>query len=83
MSYSLDIDKGASNFLDKLPKHISLRIIDKLEKLKDDPFRYLEHYEGDYYKLRIGDYRALIDIAFERKMIFVRILDKRGRIYKR
>ncbi|MEK6924670.1 MAG: hypothetical protein AABW71_00345 [Nanoarchaeota archaeon] len=47
-----------------------------------DPFRFLEHFEGEDYKLRIGDYRMLIDIDFKRKILFVRVFDKRGRIYK-
>lgn len=51
--------------------------------MKENPFHYLEHYEGEYYKLRIGDYRALLDIDFKLKIIWVRIIDKRGRIYKR
>ena len=83
MSYSAKIDKNAQDFLDKLPQNIALRIINKLEQIKENPFHFLEHYEGEYYKLRIGDYRALIDIDFQRKIIFVRIIDKRGRIYKR
>jgi len=41
----------------------------------------LEHYEGQGYKLRIGDYRALIDVDNQRKILFVRVFDKRGRIY--
>ncbi len=55
-----------------------------LEKLKcENPFHYLEHYEGkDYYKFRIGDYRALIDVDFQNKSLKVQVLDKRGRIYK-
>lgn len=83
MSYSIKIDKKAQIFLDKLPQNIAIRIIEKLEKTKDDPFHFLEHYEGEYYKLRIGNYRALLDIDFERKIILVRLIDKRGRIYKR
>ncbi len=79
----LKIDKNAQSFLDKLPQDISLRIINKLEKIKDNPFHFLEHYEGKYYKLRIGDYRVLIDIDSEKKILWVRIMDKRGRIYKR
>jgi len=69
-------------FLENLPKDIALRILEKFEQLKEDPFRYLEHYEGDYYKLRIGKYRALIDIDFQSKTLIVQVLDKRGRIYK-
>jgi len=83
MSYSVKIDINAEKFLNGLNEKESLRIINKFEQVKENPFRYLEHYEGRYYKLRIGDYRALIDIDFERKILFIRIIDKRGRIYKR
>ncbi len=82
MSYEIKLDQKVDKFLDKLPKDIALRIINKFKQLRENPFRYLEHFEGkDVYKLRIGDYRALIDI--EKMVLRVRILDKRGRIYKR
>lgn len=84
MSFEIILDSKADKFLDKLQKDIALRIINKLEQVKEDPFRYLEHYEGEYdYKLRIGDYRVLIDIDFTRRILFVRVIDKRGRVYKR
>jgi len=35
-----------------------------------------------YYKLRIGDYRALIDVDFDKGFLVVEVLDKRGRVYK-
>ena len=77
MNYSVKVDKKAQDFLDKLPQNISLRIINKLEQIKENPFHFLEHYEGEYYKLRIGDYRVLMDIDFQRKIIWIRIIDKR------
>jgi mRNA-degrading endonuclease RelE of RelBE toxin-antitoxin system len=43
----------------------------------------LEHYEGDLNKIRIGKLRALVDVDNSRKIIFVRVFDMRGRIYKR
>lgn len=46
-----------------------------------EPFRFLEHFEGNGYKFRIGDYRALIDVDFEKKILKVRVFDKRERIY--
>jgi len=75
----------AQNFLNKRDRHIAERIKKGLEKLKtENPFHYLEHYEGqDYYKFRIGDYRALIDIDFQNKIIKIQVLDNRGVIYKR
>ena len=71
-------------FLNSLDSNVRERIKNKLRELKEDPFRFLEHFEGsDYYKLRIGDYRALIDIDFKNKMLKVQILDHRGKIYKK
>jgi mRNA-degrading endonuclease RelE of RelBE toxin-antitoxin system len=66
-----------------LPKDIALRLTKKMCQLKENPFRYLKHFEGGGYKFRVGDYRALIDVDFTRKVLVVRVLDKRGRIYKR
>jgi mRNA interferase RelE/StbE len=83
MSFSIEWDENARDFLNKLPKNIAKRIFDKVESIKENPFRFLEHYEGEYYKLRIGDYRALIDINFNNNILTVQVLDKRGRIYKR
>lgn len=82
MSYSVEWDPKALKFLEKLPKNIAERILKKLDVIKENPFRYLEHYEGDYYKLRIGDYRALIDINLKNKTLIIQVFDKRGRIYK-
>ena len=82
MSFLFKLDRNAEKFLNKLPQKEALRIIEKLEQIQENPFRYFEHYEGNYYKLRVGDYRALIDVDFERKILWIRVLDKRGRIYK-
>jgi len=84
MSYSIEWDPKPFKFLNKLPKEVAMRILRKLDSVKENPFRYLEHYEGeDVYKLRIGDYRMLIDIDFENKILTIQVFDKRGRIYKR
>ena len=84
MSFSIEWDEKALSFLKKLPKEISERIFNKVESIKENPFHFLEHYEGeDFYKLRVGDYRALIDIDFENRIIKIQVFDHRKRIYKR
>lgn len=83
MIFGIEWDEKALKFLNNLQRHISERIVNKIDELKENPFRFIEHYEGKYYKLRIGDYRALLDIDFENKLIIVQFLDKRGRIYKK
>ena len=83
MNYKIELGPRAKKIIIKLPQDISLRIVKKLRQLEENPFRYLEHYEGNGYKFRIGDYRALIDINVENKILIVRVIDKRGRVYKR
>lgn len=82
MTYKIILSPSANKFLNNLPKEIALRIIKKLEHIKENPFRHLEHYEGKYYKIRIGDFRFLLDIDFKNKILLIEIFDKRGRIYK-
>ncbi len=82
MIWEIKFSNQATKFIRDLQEDIKQRIKDKFSEIAENPFHYLEHYEGDYHKIRIGDYRALIDIDFERKILFVRVFDKRGRIYK-
>ena len=84
MMFEVEYNSQSKKFLKNADKNLVERIIKKLEEVRENPFRYLEHYEGDKcHKLRIGDYRALIDVDSEKKILLVRVLDKRGRIYKR
>lgn len=78
------LSPDAQDFLNKTERQLSERIKKRLRKLKENPFYYLEHFEGhDYYKLRIGKYRALIDVDSKNKILRVRVIDHRSRIYKR
>ena len=81
MTYSIEWDESALDYLRKLQKDISERIINKVELLKDNPFRFLEYYEGRYYKLRIGDYRAVVDVIISMNKIIVIRIGHRKNIY--
>lgn len=81
MSYEIIWHPKSAKYIEKLPRDIAKRILDKFNEVLSDPFRYLEHFEGEGYKLRIGEYRAIIDIDLQSKILKVRIFDKRGRIY--
>ena len=81
MNLQIKFSKQATKFIRNLSENIKDRIKRKFKEVSKNPFRYLEHYEGDNcYKLRIGDFRALIDL--NKNMLFVRVFDKRERIYK-
>jgi len=84
MTYRVKLHPKVTKFLKKLDNHIEERIREKLHLLHHDPFHYLEHYESENcYKFRIGDYRTLIDINKQRKLVFVRVLNHRKNIYKK
>lgn len=84
MDYKVKLHPKVDKFLKKSEKQLGERIRNKLKLLKNEPFTYLEHYEGkDFYKLRIGEYRALVDVDKSRNVILVRHLEHRSRIYKR
>jgi len=83
MAFEIEWGKRAERTLSKFPKSIASRIAFKIDSIKSQPFRFLEHYEGeDIYKLRIGEYRALIDVNYTKKLLFVRIVGHRKNIYK-
>lgn len=84
MSYEVVYDPDAERQLDKLPKEVSRRIIKKMREVPEkeigiEPLK--EHHYG--YKVRVGDYRVLIDLEYNAKRIMVRFIDKRSRVYKR
>ncbi len=84
MNLSLQWDPQARKILERLERQIADRIIEKIDLAIEDPFHYLEHFEGaSLYKLRVGDYRALIEIDFRQKLMIIRCLDHRKKVYKR
>ena len=80
--YDVKFSSQARKFFKKLQADVQERVKAKFKELSLDPFRYVEHFEGNYHKFRIGDLRALLDIDKSRNIIWVRVFDKRGRIYK-
>ncbi len=80
--YQLIFEKKALHDLNKLEKEIKERIWSKLQLCKEDPFRFLEHLtEVDGFKLRIGDYRAIVDVDNNSKTIKVLKVGHRKNIY--
>ena len=84
MSYNLKWHPQAFKVLDKLQKETIQRVLDKFDLVIEDPFRFLEHYEGDkLFKLRIGNYRALVEVNIQNKILLVKVFDHRSKIYNK
>lgn len=84
MSYSIRWKQKPLKIFGRLQQNVALRLWTRLDMLKEDPFRYLKHFEGeDVYKFRVGKYRFLIDVNKNKKLLIIQVFDKSGRIYKR
>ncbi len=84
MTFSVELHPRVEAFLEKLEPLVAERIRAKLRHLKDDPFRFLKHYaEANVYKLRVGQYRALVEVDKKESVVYVQHMDHRKRIYKK
>ena len=82
--YSVWISEKAKKQLEKLPKNLQEIILNKIYSIRDEPFHYLKKLEGSkLWRLRIMDYRAIIDVLVTENKIFVLTVDKRSRVYER
>lgn len=83
MGYGIVWDDKARDFLRKIHKDDAKRIIKKVNSIVDDPRHYLETLvEIKSYKLRVGDFRALIDLDESKKNLSVVLIGHRKDIYK-
>ncbi len=81
--FSIEFTKTAEKQFNKLPKEIQIRIIRVLDRIKVRPFYFVKRKEGTpYFILRIGDYRAILDIKIENNFICVIEVGHRKNIYK-
>jgi len=79
--FNLEWTARALKELDKLESSISLRILQKVEELKDNPFsKDIKRLKGETsFRLRIGDYRVIFDIVGS--TIFISKVGHRKNIY--
>ena len=70
--------------LETLDPTVQERILDKLEEVGNWPEHFLEPLTGyPYYKLRVGDYRAIIDWNREDGTLLVGAVGHRRNVYDR
>jgi len=83
MSYEIFFTDKAKKQLVKLEKNDQERIIKSLERIRIRPESYVTKLVGDPgYRLRVGDYRVIIDIDKGQLLILVIKIGHRKNIYK-
>lgn len=82
--YEIIFSQKAKKQLFRLEKNIQERIITALERIRIRPEAYITKLVGDPgFKLRIGNYRVLMDINNNNLLILVIKVGHRKDIYKR
>jgi len=82
--YRIVFEKGALRYLNKLDVAMKKRMWDKLQVCKENPFAFLKplvQIRG--FKLRVGDYRIIIDVREEIRVLNVLKVGHRKNIYER
>ena len=82
--HTLNFSKKTLRQLNKFDDELKQRIWDKLKLCKGDPFRFLEHLEQiKGFKLRVGDYRIIIDVDAKNKVLNILKMGHRKNIYEK
>ncbi len=82
--YEIIFSQKAKKQLFKLEKVIQERIISALERIRIRPETYVTKLVGDPgYKLRVGDYRVIMDIDKDNLLILVIKVGHRRNVYEK
>lgn len=80
--YLVQIEENAEKFLKKLPKKDAEVILRKIYSMRDNPYRFLKRLKGDkLWRLRVGDYRAVVDVIISMNQIIVIRIGHRKNVY--
>jgi len=83
MTFELFFTSEAKKYLKKLNAQDKIRIICSLERCRIRPHAHVKKLiASPYYRLRIGPYRAILDIAEGKLLILVIEIGHRKNIYK-
>ncbi len=82
MTYEIVLSKKAFNQLKKLDKTAQKRIFKALERIRIRPEEYVQKLVGSSeFRLRVEDYRLILDIDKEKIQILVLKIGHRKNIY--
>jgi mRNA interferase RelE/StbE len=81
--FEIKWDKKAKEELEKLDNFLAQRIIKKIGEIAENPFPHVKKLKGvPYFRLRVGDYRVILDIDNSIKILLVLKLGHRKNIYE-
>lgn len=82
MKFAIIWSESAARQLRKLDRTIARRIFEKVGDLREDPLRLVQKLvNSPYYRLRVGDYRVVLDVQRNFLRILVLKVGHRESVY--
>ena len=80
--FQIELTETAKYFLKKLQKKDAEIILNKIHSIRENPYRFLKRLQGEkLWRLRIGEYRAIVDVIISMNKIIVIRVGHRKNIY--
>ncbi len=82
--FNVDYSSRSKKFLKKADKILAKRLIEKIEKLREEPIIHdtkTVEGSGGLFRVRVGDYRILYEVDYRNNLIGIVKIDKRSRAY--
>ena len=84
MEYEIIWSIKAADQMRSLDRSVAKRIHEKVGQLHQNPERYVEKLvRYPYYRIRVGDYRVILDVKHESVRILILKVGHRSKIYER
>ncbi len=84
--FKIEFSSHAEKFLIKSDKELAKRIIERIEKLREDPFppdvKRIVNKEEKIFRIRVGDYRVQYQVMYDQNLVFISDIDKRSKLIK-
>lgn len=83
MEYKIAWSIKAAKQMERLDRSVAKRIYEKVDQLHLNPERYVEKLvRYPYYRLRVGDFRLILDIQTQMLSVLILKVGHRSRIYE-
>ncbi|MBI3035336.1 type II toxin-antitoxin system RelE/ParE family toxin [Candidatus Woesearchaeota archaeon] len=82
--FNIEFSNQSKKFLKKSDKQLAMRIIESIEVLGNDPVPHDSKRvvgEDRTFRIRIGDYRVLYEVDWNKNLILIDKIDKRSKAY--
>ena len=85
--WSFKVTDVADSDLNRIGEPVKARVLEKLKWFRSNFDKIVPEPLGagwrGFFKLRVGDWRVAYTIEYTRKLVIIRFVDRRDKIYKR